>query len=117
MFEAEMVVFGFGFNEELFQAVELGQGLHDFSVAAAPPGSLDATFAATRIALFALDLRDVPKSGPVATWLNQPHKSRSIGAVYSVDSAAQYLMELNAPQSFEAMLFVEKTTAARQNPG
>ena len=49
MFGAEMVVFGFAFNQGSFQAVELGKGLHDFSVGAAPPGSLDATFAATRI--------------------------------------------------------------------
>ena len=116
MFGAQMVVFGFAFNQGSFQAVELGKGLHDFNVPAAPPGSLDATFAATGIPLFALDLRDAPKSGPVANWLSESHKSRSIGAVYSEDSAAQYLMDLNAPQSFDVMLFVEKTTAARKNP-
>lgn len=116
MFGAQMVVFGFAFNQGSFQAVELGKGLHDFNIPAAPAGSLDATFAATGIPLFALDLRDAPKNGPVASWLQLPHKSRSIGAVYSEDSAAQYLMDLNAPQSFDAMLFVEKTTAARRNP-
>jgi len=116
MFGAQMVVFGFAFNQGSFQAVELGKGLHDFNVPVAPPGSLDATFAATGIPLFALDLRDAPKSGPVANWLSESHKSRSIGAVYSEDSAAQYLMDLTAPQSFDVMLFVEKTTAARKNP-
>jgi erythromycin esterase-like protein len=116
MFGAQMVVFGFAFNQGSFQAVEMGKGLHDFAVPPAPAGSLDATFAATGIPLFALDLRDAPKSGPVANWLSEPHKSRSIGAVYSEDSAAQYLMDLTAPQSFDVMLFVEKTTAARKNP-
>lgn len=116
MFGAEMVVLGFAFNQGSFQAIEMGKGLHDFNVPPAPPGSLDATFAATGIPLFALDLRDAPKSGPVANWLKMPHKSRSIGAVYSEDSAAQYLMDLNAPQSFDVILFVEKTTAARKNP-
>ncbi len=116
MFGPQMVVFGFAFNQGSFQAVELGKGLHDFNVPAAPPGSLDATFAATGIPLFALDLRDGPKSGPVANWLSESHKSRSIGAVYSEAAAAQYFMDLNAPQSFDVMLFMEKTTAARKNP-
>jgi len=116
MFGAQMVVFGFAFNQGSFQAVEIGKGLHDFNVPVAPLGSLDATFAATGIPLFALDLRDAPKSGPVAEWLSAPHTSRSIGAVYSESSAAQYLMDLTAPHSYDAMLFVEKTTAARKNP-
>ena len=30
--------------------------------------------------------------------------------------AAQFLFELKALESFDAMLFVEKTTAARKNP-
>ena len=116
MFGAQMVVFGFAFNQGSFQAVEQGKGLHEFTVPAAPPGSLDVTFAATGIPLFALDLRAAPKTGPVGTWLSESHKTRSIGAVYSQDSADQYLLDLKAPQSFDVMLFVEKTTAARRNP-
>ena len=114
MFGAQMVVFGFAFNQGSFQAIEQGKGLHDFTVPPVP-GSLDATFAAAGIPLFALDFRDAPKSGPVAHWLNEQHKTRSIGALYSEAAAAQYLFEMNAPQSFDAMLFVEKTTAARPN--
>lgn len=117
MFGEQMVVFGFAFNQGSFRAVDMSKkGLVDFTVPAAPGGSLDATFASSGIPLFALDLRDAPKSGPVAAWLSEPHKSRSIGAVFSQDSAAQYLFDLKAPQSFDVMLFVEKTTAARKNP-
>jgi len=116
MFGGQMVVFGFAFNQGSFQAVEQGKGLHEFTVPPAPPGSLDATFAATGIPLFALDLRAAPKTGPVATWLSESHKTRSIGALFSQDSADQYLSDLRAPQSFDLMLFVEKTTAARKNP-
>ena len=82
----------------------------------APAGSLDATLAATGIPVFALDLRDAPKSGLVAAWLGEAHKTRSIGSMYSQDSAAQYMVDLNAPQGFDAILFVEKTTAARKIP-
>jgi erythromycin esterase-like protein len=116
MFGDQMVVFGFAFNQGSFRAVERASGLRDFTVSAAPAGSLDATFASAGIPLFALDLRDAPKSGPVAAWLSEPHKTRSIGAIFSQDSAAQYLFDLKAPQSFDVMLFVEKTTAARKNP-
>jgi len=113
MFGTQMVVFGFAFNQGSFQAMEQGKGLRDFTVPPAPEGSLDATFAAAGIPFFALDLRAAPKTGPVATWLSAPHKTRSIGALFSDTSAAQYLMYLTAPECFDVMLFVEKTTAAR----
>jgi erythromycin esterase-like protein len=115
MFGSQMVVFGFAFNQGSFQAIEQGKGLRDFTVPPAPEGSLDATFAAAGIPFFALDLRAAPKTGPVAAWLRQPHRARSIGAVFSDSSAAQYLMDLDALHSFDVVLFVEKTTAARKN--
>jgi erythromycin esterase-like protein len=115
MFGGQMVVFGFAFNQGSFQAVEPQKGLHAFTVPPAPAGSLDATLAATGIPLFVVDLRGLPKTGPVASWWNEPHPSRSIGAVFSEATAAQYWNPLNAPQSYDALLFVEKTTAARKN--
>jgi erythromycin esterase len=57
MFGDQMVVFGFAFNQGSFQARDQGKELRDFTVPPAPAGSLDATFAATGIPLFALDLR------------------------------------------------------------
>ena len=45
----------------------------------------------------------------------RPHPARSIGAVYSENAAAQFLIPLDARKSFDALLFVEKTTAARPN--
>jgi erythromycin esterase len=116
MFGEKMVVFGFAFNEGSFQAIEQGKGLHDFTVSPAPAGSLDATLAATGIPLLAIDVRKIPKGSPVETWLSQPRKSRNIGAMYSSDSDNQFLVNLKAPQSFDVLLFVEKTTAARKNP-
>ncbi len=116
MYGNQMVVFGFAFNQGSFQAIEQSKGLHSFTVPPAPAGSLDATFAAAGIPLFALDLRAIPKTGPVAEWFNQPHQARSIGAIFSDSTAEQYLINLNATQSFDAMLFVEKTTAARSGP-
>jgi erythromycin esterase len=91
--------------------------LRDFTAPPAPAGSLDATLAAAGIPLFALDLRQAPKSGPVAAWLSAPHDTRSIGALYSEDTPYGYMASLTAPRCFDAVLFVEKTTAARKNPG
>src|SRR6266567_4330775 len=104
----QMVVFGFAFNQGSFQAIRQGKGLMDFTVPPAPPGSLDAMLAATGIPVLALDLRQAPGSGPVAAWLSEPHKARSIGAVYSEDSPSGYMSDLTAPKSFDALLFVEK---------
>lgn len=114
MFPKEMVVFGFAFNQGSFQAVEQGKGLHDFTVSPAPSGSLDATLAATGISLFAIDLRKVPRNSAVETWLSQPQKSRNIGAMFSNDMG-RFLVGVPALKSFDALLFVERTTAARKN--
>ena len=116
MFGEQMVVFGFAFNQGSFQAIERGKGLHDFTISPAPAGSLDATLAATGIPLLAIDLRKIPKGSPAETWLSQPHKSRNIGAMYATDMDNQFLIDLKAPDSFDVLLFVEKTTAARKNP-
>jgi len=111
----QLVALGFAFNEGSFQAVEQGKGLHDFTVPPAPDGSLDATFASTGIPLFALDLRQIPSPGPVADWFGQLNRTRSIGAVFSDAMAPQFLLPFIAPRSFDAMFFVEKTTAAHPN--
>jgi erythromycin esterase-like protein len=116
MFGEQMVVFGFAFNQGSFQAVERGKGLHDFTISPAPAGSLDATLAARGIPLLALDLRKIPKGSPAETWFSQPHKSRNIGAMYATDMDNQFLIDMKAPDSFDVLLFVEKSTAARKNP-
>jgi erythromycin esterase-like protein/beta-lactamase regulating signal transducer with metallopeptidase domain len=115
MYGDQMVVFGCAFNQGSFQAMERDKGLRDFTVPPAPQGSLDAVFAATGIPLFALDLRQVPKSGAVAEWFSRPQKSRSIGAVYSEETPEAFMSSLKAPDTFDAILFVETTTAARKN--
>ena len=113
----QMVVFGFAFNQGSFQAVtQGGGGLKDHTVPPAPAGSLDATLAASGIPLFALDLRAAPKSGPVAEWLNAAHKTRSIGALYPEGEPFAFMGDQVAPENFNVILFVEKTTAARKNP-
>jgi len=109
----QMVVFGFAFDQGSFQAIDQGSGLRNFTVTAAPAGSLDATLAASGIPTFALDLRHVPADSSAAAWLKEPHKTRSIGAVYS--EASNYFYELSPQANFDAILFVNHTTAALPN--
>ena len=104
------------FQPGLISGHRNGKGLRDFTVPPAPTGSLDATLAATRLPLFALDLRSAPTSGPVADWLRRPQKTRNIGAGYSEEAPTRYFSELNVAENFDVLLFVEHTTAARKNP-
>ena len=109
----QMVVFGFAFDQGSFQAIDQGSGLRNFTVPAAPAGSLDATLAASGIPIFALDLKHVPADSPETAWLKEPHRTRSIGAVYS--EASNYFSELSPQANFDAILFVNHTTAALPN--
>ena len=108
MYGAQMVVLGFAFNRGSFQAIGgRGGGLQNFTVAPAPAGSFDALLATAGIPLFALDMRNAPPS------LREPRQSRQIGAVFSNETEANFFARVSAPSIFDAILFVENTTAAR----
>ena len=110
MYGAQMVVLGFAFNRGSFQAMAAGGGgLRTFTVPAAPAGSFDAILGSAGIPLFALDLRGAPPS------LREPRLTRQIGAVFASDNASAYLARASLPALYDAMLFVENTTAARPN--
>ncbi len=106
---AQMVVFGLGFHQGSFQAKSPSGALQDFTVGAAPAGSWDALMASAGAPLFALDLRQAPAE------LRQPVKARTIGAMYSPETAESYWVEADMPGSFDGVLFVENTTAAHKN--
>jgi erythromycin esterase-like protein len=120
MFGNQMVVFGFAFNQGGFQAVEMPipskRGLRTFNVDPAPEGSLDAMLASAGLQIAAIDLRALPKSGAVANWFSEPRATKSIGAGYGEQFAANFLAKQVTPKIYDALLFVEKTTAARALP-
>lgn len=115
MYGDQMVVFGFSFDQGSFQAIEQGVGLRKFTVGPAPAESLDDTLAASGIAIFALDLRQTTDDKPVNAWVKEAHQTRSIGAVYSEEQASLYFLNLAPRASFDAILFVDRTTAAVPN--
>jgi erythromycin esterase-like protein len=116
MFGSQVINFGFAFNEGGFRAVEMGKALRDFTVGPAPEGTLDHALAALSMPILTIDLRKVPKSGPVAEWFEEEHDSRSITSIYGDNVAPHAWNKHFANQDFDALLFVERTTAARGNP-
>ena len=115
MFPDEMVIFGFAFYEGSFRALEWGNGLQEFTVGPATVGSLDSTLAETDLPLFAVDLRRAPKEGPVADWLAVKQRMRQIPAVFSDETARFFEQPIRVATSYDVILFVEKTSAARGN--
>ena len=84
MYGPDMVVFGFAFNQGSFQAVQMPFGtgrLRPFQVKAAPEGSLDAMLAASGLSLAAIDLRAIPKDGPVRPGSTSPARPGPSGPV------------------------------------
>jgi erythromycin esterase len=115
MFGAEHVVVGFAFNQGGFRAWG-GNSMDTHVVGPAPDGLLDAVLAATGVPLFALDLARVPANGPVAKWMASKPAQRMIGGGF----VPKYEHNMNSAgdprDNYDAILFVERTTAARGNP-
>jgi erythromycin esterase len=112
--DATMVVFGFGFNQGSLQAWDRGgSAVVEHTVGPAPQGSVSATLAAVGIALFVVDLRRAPATGPIGIWLSSPHPERTIGSgINSGDTPG----EIVPRDVYDAIVFVEQTTSARPTP-
>ncbi|HET9950324.1 MAG TPA: erythromycin esterase family protein, partial [Candidatus Eisenbacteria bacterium] len=115
----DLVVFGFAFDRGDFQAVDAApggaRGLAPFHVGPARSGSLDDAMSRGGNPIAALDLRRLPGSGEAADWFSRPQWTRSIGAVYADTFAERYYARLVPTESFDALLFVDSTSAARAN--
>ena len=113
MFGDRLVSCGFIFDQGSFRAVDMTTRLvRSFAVGPPPPGILDATLAALKMPLFAIDLRRLPQ-GKVADWFAQPHYSRQIGGGYAESTPGVWMHRLHAAREFDLLLFVDKTTPTR----
>jgi erythromycin esterase len=117
----KLYIFGFAFHQGGFQAWNISRqpaegrrGMVDFSVPPAPEDTLEAGLASTGTPLLALDLRAVPRNSPIAEWWQHTHRTRLIGFVYSDEGYP--LGTVRPVQSYDGLLFVERTTPARPNP-
>jgi erythromycin esterase len=117
----QLRVIGFAFAQGSFQAISMPRadgGLRQFSLDAPPKDSLAAVFASTGMPLAVYDLRRLPKSGPAAQWFAEAHKTYEIGAVFDEAwaRAGNFGMPSRAQDEYDALIFVERTTAARPMP-
>ena len=115
----EYYALGLSFNQGAFQAREMSKdvtigALKEFTVGAAPEGSIEWYLNRTGIRNFIVDLRNTTKSETIEQWLGTPRRMRSIGLGFYGDP--QSYLRINLPQTFDGLAFIETTTRARPNP-
>lgn len=112
-FKAGYVNLGFVFARGSFQAMTGESKGHPEVVTVGPPpaGGAGAAFARAGLPLFVLDLRNLPRSGPVRDWFAAAHPVREIGALY--DGEKEMSSRQVLPDLYDAVIFVERTTPAR----
>jgi hypothetical protein len=119
LLKERMVVFGFSFHEGSFQAHDMAspaRGLVEHRAGPSPEGSLDETLSRAGHPIAAFDLRHAPETGAVADWLMARHTTRGIGAGYNDSLPDLFFVRNIIREHYDAVLFVERTTAARRNP-
>jgi erythromycin esterase len=129
MYGNDMFVFGFAFNRGSFQASELpvgynqyllfpsGRGVHQFTVKpyhSETNVSLDRMLAESGLKYAAISLHSLPKEGPVRSWFTEGQLTRNIGSAY-MNSDSTRLLKISFAQAYDALLFVENTTASHLN--
>ena len=119
MYGQQMVNFGLMFNQGGFQSYrvasdEFGE-LTELEIGPLGKSSLDAKLHDTGLSYAAFDLRTIVQGTSAARWFNKVRDTRSIGSMFTVGSDP--VVYLNAPENFDALLYVDSTTPARANPG
>jgi erythromycin esterase len=112
---ANYLPIGFAFREGGFQAVNTDpkeRGLKNFEVKPEAGGTLDAALAAPGRPVLALDLRALPKQGPVKSWFDSPQGTWSIGAMFGSSNPSVFIAKEPITRAYDALLFVNRTTAA-----
>jgi erythromycin esterase len=112
----DYVSIGFAFNQGSFKALSGERKAVELTVGPAPAGFLDAALAATGMPILALDLMQVPSRGPVDAWMNSDPLQRFIGSGFkpeATDGEYRYAVMEDPRDSYNALIFVERTTASR----
>jgi erythromycin esterase len=127
MYGNEMFVFGFAFNQGLFQASEFPvgyiqyllfpseKGVHPFTVApfqSETTMSMDRMLAEAGLKYAVLNLQALPKDGPVGRWFAEEQFTRNIGSVY-MDTRGIGVSKMAFPEIYDAIFFAGNTMASR----
>jgi erythromycin esterase len=114
MFPGQMVVFGFATGSGTYRAVSArGKGLGDHELAPPPPGSFESLFQAASLPRFVVDVRESVPDTDGAGWIREARPFRSIGAL----EVEEQFFPMKLAESFDAVIWIEKTSAARPLPG
>lgn len=107
-FPGQVVVLGFATGQGTYMAVSDERALASHSLAPPPPGSFEQVFLATGLPRFVLDLRRAVPGSTGSGFVFEERRFRSIGAV----AADEQFHPLRLRESFDAVVWIEKTTAA-----
>lgn len=86
--------------------------LQTYELGAPSPGSVGETLGRAHDGPLLLDLRAAPPAGPVARWLERPHRLRCIGPWYSEHAADLFAPPRRLGDHVHAVMFVPETTLA-----
>jgi erythromycin esterase len=106
------MAFGFAFDHGSFGGLDENDRVQEWTVPTAP-GSLDAALSEAGLPAFIVDLGNVPPD--VAANLAQAPASRSISGIYYPALDARMWTEFNPRELFDALVFVNETSAAHHN--
>jgi erythromycin esterase len=116
-YKQDYVNFGFVFGEGSFQAIDFtkpSRNLAEHTLGPAPAWNASTAFSRTGKPLLVLDLRALPRTGPVRAWFDASHPVRDTGAGFSGEKNMTQLHVL--PRLYDAIIYVDKTTRARPLP-
>jgi len=106
-----LVIFGFAFNEGQVTAIGPDWELTAHPVSPAPPETFEWYAHNTGLPAFILNLRGLGADEPGAAWLTQPLLFRSVGSMYDPTVPEEWFCEYNLPRAFDAIIYVDQTTA------
>lgn len=112
----KLFTFGFAFDRGSFNAVNDSNRVTVFTVGPALAGSMDDALARVDSSTFILNLKRLPKSGPVFEWANAEHAARNIGGPFKGDEDPSSTVMVPVAKRFDAMVFVGNTSATTQFP-
>jgi erythromycin esterase len=113
-FGENMKVIGFEFYAGSFNA--LSDGLRVNTVSAATPGSYGEYFHSAGIPLFFLDVRGITRGSSETDWLVGPRRIWDIGSHFSPAQPTATTAEISLPQTFDAVIFVDRITPTTLRP-
>jgi len=116
-FGDQMRVLGFTFDRGDVRAVRKTQGKFDgppiaMKVPTAKAGSVEDVLLAVGVPRFVLDLRGVSSTSKLGNWLDAPQFLRLVEAVYDPDNPATAYTTVVLPKAFDALIYIEDTTAS-----